>query len=426
MVLVVSLLSLVLVGTANLVMGRRVDAAAQRAIAGEAALLSGTAGRTAPGRPPEEGDEEEYYTVELIALDPPGAESRDGAEATLGDLPAEALNARQRRILNALRSTELDEAPRRLEVDGSDVMVRSLDAEGRRYALFVDLKETDSIAASVNRTFAFVLVLLLPFTAWIGVRAGRRVEDAQGRLRAFFANASHDLKTPLQVVSGYAEAIEQGIAPATEAARIISAQSLKMTTMVEDLLLLSKVNARAYEWRFSEEPLGLVIGEAAVGAAPLAASAGVDLVVGGQRIDERCEEAEVQGILERSPEYRRILRADHDMLLRALSNIVSNATRYASSLVEISAEASGRLLLVHVDDDGPGIREEDLPHLFERHFTGWEGKSGIGLSFVKEVADAHGARLEAGNRPGGGARFTLALRARPQTPARGVLMRRGT
>lgn len=186
------------------------------------------------------------------------------------------------------------------------------------------------------------------------------------------------------------------------------------------------IEALSARQRRIDEPLGRIVGEIAVGAAPLAASAGVSLVVGGQRIDERCEEAEVQEVLESSPGCSLIVSADHAMLVRALTNIVSNAMRYARSLVEIDVETSGRLVLVHISDDGPGIREEDLPHLFERHFAGWEGKSGIGLSFVKEVADAHGARLEARNGPRGGARFTLALRARPQPSTRGVRMRSGT
>ena len=109
-----------------------------------------------------------------------------------------------------------------------------------------------------------------------------------------------------------------------------------------------------------------------------------------------------------------VLDGAADRLGRAIGNLLSNAAKHAppGSVVEVAAGAGG----VTVRDHGPGVAEEDLPHLFDRFYRGATSRAlpgtGLGLAIVRQVAEAHGGSVRAESAPGGGARFTLELPAR--------------
>ena len=102
---------------------------------------------------------------------------------------------------------------------------------------------------------------------------------------------------------------------------------------------------------------------------------------------------------------------------QVLANLLSNAIRYTPEGIEIRVEMEmlGIMLVLRVLDRGPGIPEEELPHLFERFYRGdaartrAAGGSGLGLAIAKQWVEAHGGKITASNRSGGGACFTILL-----------------
>ena len=93
---------------------------------------------------------------------------------------------------------------------------------------------------------------------------------------------------------------------------------------------------------------------------------------------------------------------------RLFGNLISNAVRYASKEIRLSCHSSGESAIIRVADDGPGIAEEDLPHVFERFYKGKDGKHGIGLAIAQSVAEAYQGTLTARNE--NGAVFEAAFR----------------
>jgi two-component system sensor histidine kinase BaeS len=209
---------------------------------------------------------------------------------------------------------------------------------------------------------------------------------------------SHDLRTPLTSIRGYAEAVAEGAADDDEsrkrAAAIIGAEARRLERLVADLLDLARLDAR----EFSLHPRLIDVGEVVTGAAealqPAAGEAGLQLLC--RRLDGPLP-AEI----------------DPERLGQIVANLVENALKYATTTVEVSVGAvpSGRIQIVVVDD-GPGIAPEELPRVFERLYTsrrqpGRKVGTGLGLAIVRELVGAMGGAVEAARTPEGGTRFVV-------------------
>jgi two-component system sensor histidine kinase BaeS len=229
------------------------------------------------------------------------------------------------------------------------------------------------------------------------------LQRSQGLERQFLLSVSHDLRTPLTSIRGYAEAIADGAAPDNDrAAEIILGESRRLQRLVQDLLDLARLDAR----RFS-----LDLGPVEV------ADVATD-VVDGFRGDVATSEVELTVV---APEAA-WGRSDHDRLGQVLGNLVENALKFARSQVAVEVTAlpggpAGRPLAVQiaVTDDGPGITPDDLPHVFERLYVATkvpvrkEVGSGLGLAIVRELVDAMGGRVWAESPEEGGTRFVVIL-----------------
>jgi len=234
-----------------------------------------------------------------------------------------------------------------------------------------------------------------------------RISQALERERRLIADASHELRTPLTVLRTELELADRPSRSREELAESVHHATLEATRiarLAEDLLLLARTDQGAPVVRATAQSLEPVLRAAVAGALPRAADRQV-------RVD-----------LEVEPELA--APVDADRLRQAVDNLLDNALRVAPVGSAIRLEA-GRLdgtLEISVTDSGPGFPAEFLPHAFERFHradtarTRQHGGAGLGLAIVKAIADGHGGRAEAANRPDGGAIVRLLLPA--ETPGR--------
>jgi signal transduction histidine kinase len=256
-------------------------------------------------------------------------------------------------------------------LEGRDVPDRVIERDGRTLAI---------LARTVQK--AGVVVVLRDLTEL------RRLEAVR---RDFVANVSHELKTPLTSISGYAETLAGGGVDRATADRFletIRSNASRMQALIDDLLDLSRIEAGRWEPRPEALDLEVAIDEA------------WSLVAGRAALKAVRFTAEV------APEAR-VLQADPGAVRQILGNLLDNAIRYVEPDGHITVRAhpeEGGIALA-VEDDGAGIGAEHLPRLFERFYrvdpsrSREEGGTGLGLAIVRHLVDAHAGRVRAESTP---------------------------
>lgn len=208
--------------------------------------------------------------------------------------------------------------------------------------------------------------------------------------RRFLQNASHELKTPLMAIQGYAEGIHDGMFQGEEAKRgleVISKESKRLKKIVDELIYLSKLETLndIYDWKPHDVP-GL-IRECVENVTSIARKKGIEI---------HWESEEV------SPQV-----LDRDKMAQALMNLLGNGIRHAHQHVWVRLHKAGSGFRLTVEDDGDGIKEAELPRIFERFFHGDKGETGLGLAITRAIVEKNGGTIRAENRPEGGAKFIL-------------------
>lgn len=217
--------------------------------------------------------------------------------------------------------------------------------------------------------------------------AASKLDRYDKEQKQFFQNVSHELRTPLMSIQGYAEGIQYGIFPDNkEAAGVIVDESKRLTEMLEQMLYISKIDKSEMKKELCN--LSDILRSAKEKLEGLT-------VDGKKQMNLKLPDADV------------FINGDSEALLRAFMNVISNGLRYAERYVEVELTESTELIKVSISDDGNGIDEGDLEHIFDRFYKGKKGKHGIGLSIAKSISDAHNAVLKAENPKDGGARFTF-------------------
>lgn len=241
-------------------------------------------------------------------------------------------------------------------------------------------------------------VLARSVNAMAGALERSRVLEQQ-----FLLSISHDLRTPLTNIRGYAEAIADGaVERPADAAEVIVAESGRLDRLVRDLLDLARLEARQFTLHPTDADLAAEVGDAAEAFRNEVTAAGLDLVVAA--------EAPCRG------------RADLDRLAQVVGNLVANAVRYARTTVTVSARPDGDVVVLTVSDDGVGISPADLPHVFERLYRSTEqpvrseSGGGLGLAIVHELVHAMGGRVAVTSPPTGGTTFEVRLPLSPVPP----------
>jgi signal transduction histidine kinase len=228
-------------------------------------------------------------------------------------------------------------------------------------------------------------------------RALQPIRSSLARQRGFAADASHELRTPLAVVRSSVDHLlrnpERPVAQVGTALSDISAEVDRLSAMVGDLLLLARADSGAVE--LTKAPLDL---------ADVATTALADLhAIAAQRgVTLRIDAAPTQVL------------GDADRLRQLATILVDNAIRHSPTggTVAVQVRSGGKRAILGVEDEGRGIREADVPHLFERFWRAPgapEGGSGLGLAIAAWIVAAHDGRIAASNRPAGGARFEVDL-----------------
>lgn len=222
------------------------------------------------------------------------------------------------------------------------------------------------------------------------------LERSRAVEQQFLMSVSHDLRTPLTSIRGYAEAIADGAGDPQRAAAVIHSESRRLERLVADLLDLAKLQSQSFSLQ--------------VATVDLAAAAGVALAGFEPDADDRSVRLHLVAP-ETLPVY-----ADPDRLAQVIANLIENALRHTSSTVTVSTWVDGEAAVLTIDDDGQGIATEDLPHVFERLYVSRvrperrENSSGLGLAVVRELVNAMGGQVWATTAPGGGARIAVRLR----------------
>jgi len=226
----------------------------------------------------------------------------------------------------------------------------------------------------------------------------------------YLAGLAHDISTPVSSIRGFLQLLSGQTAtmPPAQLTEYVQLASIAVDQLVHlggdmhDMLSLSRQTLRL---EFSTFDAVTLLRSTLAILQPLATDVGVQL---------RYELGEDVPFV----------RADRHRIERILSNLVQNAIKFtpAGRSLVVSLERAGALTVrLMVDDEGPGIADTDLPHLFDLNYqsaatdrrAGRSHGHGLGLAIARALAHAHGGELSAGNRPGGGARFVLCLPVSP-------------
>ena len=363
--------------------------------------------------------ERSLYTAEVLLVpDSKAAGSRFGYSLDL------FLSEKEKSILDWSKTHAVEDL-RQEKIDGQIYYLKGEPLKYGTVIAYVDVTGEFDMIRRVNVIFLCAALVIGIFGSLAGYLLGKRMEQAQLAQKQFFENTSHELKTPLTAIRGYAEGIEKGvITDYPKTGRVINAQVEQMSTLVEGILGIAKIESGALPLKKEELELSdfiqdcLMPLEGVVKSRNLQVDLVMDRLVG-----------------------RKIL-ADPDQLEHAITNLFTNAIKYAGSRIVVT---TGPMANVGVDtvkrpagvkarteeaavqgqaktafsgtpvkeiliwNDLPDVNtvnENDLVHIFDRFYTGTNGNTGIGLALAKEIIGQHGWSISA-ERGGEGIMFRI-------------------
>ena len=217
--------------------------------------------------------------------------------------------------------------------------------------------------------------------------------------RQMTADIAHDLRTPLSLILGHAEALSDGTLPASdETFHVMYDEALRLKRLVDDLRVLSLSDA----------------GELAMSRRPASPRDLLERAVAVHAM--RAQEREVSLELDAPPGLPEI-DVDPGRIAQVLDNLLDNALRHTppNGCVTLSASGAVDMVQIHVQDTGPGLAPEDLPRIFDRLYRGdksrhrHEGGSGLGLAIAKSIIESHGGCIRAESKPGQGLTLIIEL-----------------
>ncbi|KHD44018.1 sensor histidine kinase [Streptococcus hongkongensis] len=200
------------------------------------------------------------------------------------------------------------------------------------------------------------------------------IESNQRSQELFFQNSSHELRTPLMSIQSYAEAIHKNLVNQEDASLVILEESQKMAKLVDDILTISRIEL--IPDKLNRELINLA-----------------DLIYDvSWRLNKQAEQSGIT-IRHHFENKNMQLFADEELLERALSNILSNAVRFARHQITITCNQVADTIQIRLANDGQTISPDEKEHLFERFYKGKNGNHGIGLAMTKDIISYHGGQI---------------------------------
>nr|NNM90891.1 HAMP domain-containing histidine kinase [Bacilli bacterium] len=217
----------------------------------------------------------------------------------------------------------------------------------------------------------------------------KNYDDVQKR---FVQNASHELKTPLMAIRGYAEGLKDGVFDQEEINGILDivvTETVRLKKLVDELIYLSKLEALEAMYHFEFTSVEKIVRQAISLLKPLAKARQIDLMWQQNNTDV-------------------LLYLDGEKMEQAIINMIDNAIRHARSRVIVDLYVESHVYIV-IEDDGEGFAKADEQRVFERFYHGAQGDTGLGLAIAKAIVEKHYGMLQASQGSMGGARFVIVL-----------------
>ncbi len=258
-----------------------------------------------------------------------------------------------------------------------------------------------------NLTLSAAVLLVLGVSLALLVASARRAQRLARLEIEFAAGVSHELRTPLAVIRSAGENLADGVVANDAQLRrygsLIRDEARRLSEMVDQILSFAGLTTWRRSYELQPVSVSDVVKRALEACQP-------ELAASGCRV-----ETEIRN--DTPP-----VLADATSLAHALRNLITNALKHAGGAEPIRVSAgraeSGAEVEITVEDHGPGIDPADLPYVFDAFYRGRRALAeqtrgtGLGLTLVKRIVEAHGGRAEASNGSGGGARFTMRLPAK--------------
>lgn len=214
----------------------------------------------------------------------------------------------------------------------------------------------------------------------------------QENQKSFLLNISHDIRTPLTSILGYAEALKDDLAidkfEKEKYIEILVTKAKKLKKLVDGLFLLARIKSDELELNFQVYDLAEVTRECIIDFLPEINKKGLDLIT--DLPDKKCS-----------------VYADRLSLERIINNLLKNSLNYGKEggVIGVQIISENKRYVLKVWDRGPGIRKEDIPHIFNRFYVGSKtdkrisGNSGLGLAITRKLVEIHNGRIEVESKP---------------------------
>lgn len=247
-------------------------------------------------------------------------------------------------------------------------------SEDERLILYTDVSYSVNALHSSLVIMALGAALSVLLLFFISRRLLILLEKKDTSMRNFFANASHELKTPLMAIRGNVDGIRSGYVEPEKAYDVIEKETERMSALIGSILDLSKLDSGAVHMEVTMNDVREILYDAAGIILPEADKRGIQVNI---------EAAE--------PLF---MECDERMIFSTFSNILTNALRYAEREISVRIEKQDKIIIRFINDGVP-ISDEEIAHIFDRFYKGDKGQTGLGVALAQEYVNLHGGEISA-------------------------------